>query len=136
MRVRRARDVAWRRIDDETLIIQLSRYRMYGLNAAGSRVWEALGEPAEVDRLAALIADGESDARLRTALSAFLAELTTEGLVEAEGQGSATPPPLPATSEEPLLPRVMWREEVERFAGACAFFPTISVICDQQPYNS
>jgi Coenzyme PQQ synthesis protein D (PqqD) len=136
MKFRRARDVAWRTIDDETLVIQLSRYRMYGLNAAGSRVWEALTEPAEVDRLAALTAEGETDARHRTALSAFLTELTTEGLLQAETTTSEAPPAVPATPEEPLLPRVMWCEEVERFAGACAFAPTISVICDQQPFNS
>lgn len=135
MKVRRARDVAWRRIDDETLVIQLSRYRMYGLNAAGSRVWEALTEPAEIDRLAALIADGESDARARTALSAFLAELATEGLVEAEGKTPESAPPVPPTEDEPLLPRVMWCEEVERFAGACAFLINM-INCKQQPFNS
>ena len=128
MNVRRAGDVAWRRIGRETVVIHLTRRRMFGLNETGGRLWEALAEPVGLEELT-----GAADPD--PAVTAFLADLAAEGLVEIDGPllgGSAEPP----ATDVPPPPRIEWREEVQRFAGHCAFFPGGSVLCDQHPFNS
>ena len=127
MKLRRTEDVAWRWIDREMVMVHLMRHRMYALNEAGGRIWETMEVPLEDDRLAQLLGD--------PAVTAFLADLAAEGLVESDS-------PLPASSAPPLAPaalpppRIEWREEVRRFAGQCAFLPAGGPICNQNPFGS
>lgn len=129
MNVRRAGDVAWRRIGRETVVIHLTRRRMFGLNEPGGRLWEALAEPGGVEELA-----GAADPD--PAVTAFFADLAGEGLVEIEGPLPAAPELPPRPAEVPPPPRIEWREEVRRFAGGCAVHPGESNLCDQNPFNS
>ncbi|MFV2072116.1 MAG: PqqD family protein [Thermoanaerobaculales bacterium] len=127
MKVRRTEEVAWRWIDREMVVVHLTRHRMYALDEAGGRIWEAMEAPLEEDRLVELLGDPST--------AAFLADLAAEGLVESDG-------PLPACSalspaaDIPAPPRIEWREEVRRFAGQCSFHPAESPICNQNPFNS
>ena len=127
MKVWRTEDVAWRRIVRGTVVVHLTRHRMYSLNESGGRIWEALATPLEEDRLAQLLGD--------PAVTAFLADLAAEGLVESDGPLPASTAP-PSAADVPTPPRIEWREEVHRFAGKCAFNPAGSVTCNQQPFNS
>ncbi len=113
----RVKNVAWRRVGEETVIIHLGRRRMLAVNAAGSTVWETLVRGASV-------LPGEA--------ASFLADLAVEGVVErlAEEGGTAVPVSPGGT------PRVVWREELHRFGAGCAFIPDQSDICNQGPYNS
>ena len=127
MKIRRTEDVAWRRIDHETVVVHLTRHRMYALNESGGQIWEALAAPLDGDKLTQLLRDAH--------VSAFLADLSAEGLVESD-------PPLPAFQAPPpsendrVPPRIEWREEVRRFAGECAFIPAGSEACFQNPSTS
>lgn len=127
MKVRRTEDVAWRWIDREMVVVHLTRHGMYALNEAGGRIWEAMEEPLEDNRLAELLG-GQG-------VAAFLADLAAEGLVESDSPLPASPAPA-STAEVSAPPRIEWREEVHRFAGKCAFNPAGSVTCNQQPFNS
>ena len=127
MKIRRTEDVAWRRIDHETVVVHLTRHRMYALNESGGQVWEALAAPLDGDRLTQLLSDPD--------VTAFLADLSAEGLVESD-------PPLPATPTAPLAendpesPRIEWREEVRRFAGDCGLLDGAGELCAVFPTNS
>ena len=127
MKIRRTEDVAWRQIDRETVVVHLTRHWMYALNESGGKLWETLAAPLEGDRLTQLLGD--------PAVTAFLADLAGEGLVESDGPLPAPPEPPPAADDrEP--PRIEWREEVRRFAGECAFLPAGGGACDLIPETS
>jgi hypothetical protein len=112
----RIKDVAWRRVGEETVIVHLGRRRMLGVNEAGGAVWEALAKGASV---------------LAGEAASFLAELEAEGVVErlAEEGGAAVAVSPGGT------PRVVWREELQQFGG-CSFLPGQGDLCDQNPQNS
>jgi hypothetical protein len=127
MKIRRTEDVAWRRIVQGTVVVHLTRHRMYALNESGGQVWEALAAELEGDRLTQFLSDPD--------VTAFLADLSAEGLVESDAPlpaSQATPPS--ENDREP--PRIEWREEVRRFAGACSFLPGGSPLCNAAPYSS
>lgn len=127
MKIRRTEDVAWRRIDRETVVVHLTRHRMYCLNDSGGELWETLAAPLGGNRLTELLRD--------PGVTAFLADLAAEGLVESEGPLPVSPAIPPAENDrEP--PRIEWREEVRRFAGDCSFIPAGSEPCFQNPTNS
>ncbi len=115
MRYQRVKNVAWRRIGAETVVVNLGRRRMMALNEAGGAVWEALSGGGSVAAEA----------------SPFLADLEAEGVVErlAEGDGGAA-------VAVAGTPAVLWREELHRFGTDCAFMPTQSEICNQGPQSS
>jgi len=127
MKIQRTEDVAWRRIDHETVVVHLTRHRMYALNEPGGQIWEALAAELEGDRLTQLLNDPD--------VTAFLADLSSEGLVESDAPLSVSQdPPFAQNDREP--PRIEWREEVSRFAGTCAFFPGDSLLCNSDPDTS
>jgi hypothetical protein len=127
MKIRRMEDVAWRRIDRETVVVHLTRHRMYCLNEPGGKLWEALVTPLEGDRLNRLLSD--------PTMTAFLADLAAEGLVESDGPLPTSPAPPPAEDDRES-PRIEWREEVRRFAGDCALMIAQSAACIQDPTSS
>jgi len=127
MKIRRMKDVAWRRIDRETVVVHLTHHRMCALNEAGGRLWEDLATPLEGDRLTRLLSD--------PVVTAFLADLAEEGLVESDGPFPSSPAPsVPQNESE--MPRIEWREEVRRFVGSCALLPGQSLDCNGDPTSS
>jgi hypothetical protein len=118
MRYQRVKNVAWRRIGAETVIVNLGRRRMLAVNEAGGTVWEALAKGAAVS-------PGEA--------APFLADLEAEGIVERlgdDGAGSAAVAVPPGPS-----PTVLWREELHNFGG-CGFMPGQGDLCNTNPQNS
>jgi hypothetical protein len=134
MRIQRNPGLAWRKVAGETIVIHLGRKEMYSLNAAGGRIWEAIGEERSLEELeGALLTEAGAEEPARRAVHGFLAELAAEDLIRTDG-------PLEAPSTAPEahgpLPAILWHEELSRFAGACAKFPGVSQICDQNPNTS
>ncbi len=137
MRMQRNPELAWREVGGETIVIHLGRKMMYGLNPAGGRVWAALEEPVFLEDLQASIpAEVGAEESVHAAVRAFVADLAAEGLVVVD-------PPLEEDATSPdadlggaHLPRIAWRDEIRRFAGACAKYPGLSQICEQNPFNS
>jgi hypothetical protein len=117
MRYQRAKNVAWRRIGEQTVIVNLGRRRMLAVNEAGGAVWEALAEGAPAF-------PGEA--------APFLADLETEGVVERLGvdEAGASPAAPPGWS-----PTVVWREELNHFGG-CSFVAGQGDLCNQNPNMS
>jgi hypothetical protein len=118
MRYQRVKNVAWRRIGEETVIVNLGRRRMLAVNEAGGAVWDALVAGASA---------------LPDEASPFLADLEGEGIVE---RVAAEETELPVAVFPDGAPAVLWREEINRFGGACAFIQGQSTACDQQPNTS
>jgi len=118
MTYKRVKNVAWRRIGEETVILNLGRRRMLAVNEAGGAVWEALvgGSP---------VSPGEA--------APFLADLEAEGVVERlaadEGGAAVAVPPGRA-------PTVVWREELHHFGVDCSFLAGTSDLCNQNPSAS
>lgn len=137
MRIEKNPELAWREVGGETIVIHLGRKMMYGLNPAGGRLWAAIGDGAALEELeSSFLAEAGVEAQLRGAIRVFLAELEAEDLVAADGPLVVDQGPDAEVPAGPLTPRIAWREEVRRFAGACAKFPGVSQICDQFPQNS
>jgi hypothetical protein len=140
MQYRRAKNVAWRRIGGQTVVLNLDRQRMLALNESGAAAWDALdsgGEGPSAEAAAAgAAAAGAAGPAEGEGLVEFLADLLEEGVVErAEGvpmelvaaaAGRATGAP----------PAVVWREELHRFGGSCAMLPGESEFCNSRPTSS
>ena len=118
MSYQRVKNVAWRRIGSETVIVNLGRRRMLAVNEAGGTVWEALTGGAPVS-------PGEAEP--------FLADLEAEGVVErvvaGEDGTAVTVPPGGA-------PSVLWREELSHFGLNCGFLPAGGGACQGNPNKS
>jgi hypothetical protein len=127
MKIWRTEEVAWRRIDRETVVVHLTRHWMYALNESGGQLWEMLAEPLEGDRLTVLLN--------QPAVTTFLTELVDEGLVASDGPLPETLA-IPHAGDDSAFPRIEWREEVRRFAGQCALLPGGGDLCFAQPENS
>jgi hypothetical protein len=82
-------------IDGEVVAIDLESGRYYSLEGAAARAWEALRDGHDVDGIAAVVTDeaGLSADDVRPDVSAFVAELTAEGLLAPDGDGAAPPGP-------------------------------------------
>lgn len=125
--VRRSDRVSWRRLGDETVVLDLRRRRVFGLNAAGSDVWHALHGNADPETLREL-AGGE-----RETLEAFLAELAENGLVTGNAPDpSSRPRPHPGPA-----PRICWQEPLREFAqlSTCNSYPGNSADCNSNQFN-
>jgi len=76
-------DIAWRRIGDESVVLDLKSSDYYSLNETAALLWEALGEgltpEKAVERLCEEF-DAEPDA-VRKDVEAALAELLSERLI-------------------------------------------------------
>jgi len=81
--LRRHPDVAWQRIGDEAVLMNLaSQGRVLGLNPTGSVVWSLLEERDEDGLVAALVERfATDDGRAREDVRDFLALLRERGLV-------------------------------------------------------
>jgi hypothetical protein len=133
----RSAHTAWRRIGEETIVINLATRRMVCLNGPAGAVWDRLEAGADVAALAAALAPGAPAAALSVA-SEFVAALQHEGLVESQ--------PAPAAGEQTgatgklppgfVPPRLTWNEELLRFGGACGKQPGAGGTCIGHPHWS
>jgi hypothetical protein len=80
--LRRSREVAWQRIGDEALVMNLPEGRVLGLNPTGALVWSLLEERDEDGLVAALVERFETDsAQARADVRGFVAFLRERHLV-------------------------------------------------------
>jgi len=98
-RYSRADRLPFRRLDDQTVIVDPRRREVHVLNGVGSAIWDLLSETKNVvDLVAALEHDGRFDADFDTIASdvqAFLADLMAKGLVTVESQPGTASLPAP-----------------------------------------
>ena len=82
-----AKHVAARRLDDTTIVAELTDGAYFELDPVGSLIWQELASGANVDDLVARVTEVfEVDAdTARSDLLAFLADLIERGLVEPAG---------------------------------------------------
>ena len=118
MRYQRVKHVAWRRVGEETVIVNLGRRRMLAVNEAGGAVWDAV-----VAGVSALPGEATS----------FLADLEAEGIVERVAAEEAE---VPVAVFPDGAPTVLWREELNRFGGPCGLLPGGGGLCESSPSNS
>lgn len=97
---RRGDHLAWRRIGDEAVLLDLQRRVVYGLNLAGAAVLDWLAQPRRAPQ-----AD--------STLGRFLARLAADGLVEPAGGGDD------ASFAAADDPQVLWEEPLATFALQC-----------------
>ncbi len=140
----RSRQTAWRTIADETVLLDLEKKQMYGLNPTAAFIWQTLEATDGIDEMLRALTAGDagpeghqrksSPAFGRGEIEAFLTELLDLGLArevaEPEDRPDAAAEP-PADLEPP---RILWREEVEQIAGTCAFLPAMNPLCTQVPF--
>jgi len=117
MQLRLADNVAWREIDGETFVIDLKRKRMYGLNDAGGQVWRTLERGADLP--------------WGHAVQGFVDEMLELGLLCGEASRVEADPA--ASETTPVLPRVVWREELRSFAFSCGRISGETPACEQVP---
>jgi hypothetical protein len=119
MGFRRVTHVAWRKVGEETVLVDLRTNRIFGLNEAGGALWACLDESG--------VAWSSLESEHSQMAQAFLAQLAAEGLVDEEA-----PPVVPSSP-----PAIAWQESLETFAAAgCSLQPGSSLACDQNPYSS
>jgi hypothetical protein len=114
------RHLARRRIEDQVVVLDLRRSRIYGLNPSAGEVLEALQEPLTLDQVAARfeLAEGSAAPRV-TDLDRFIAELVALGLIERRSNqaGGATVAARAAGSLPWVPPALLWQEEVARITS-------------------
>lgn len=113
------RHLARRRIEDEVIVLDLHRSRIYGMNPSAGAVLEALQRPQTVPQIAAHFTPAASAASAVCGeLERFVAELAALGLIArcpAVAEAAATAPaPAPAIAAAWTPPALLWQEEVAR----------------------
>ena len=84
-RVQRARDTAWRRVEDEVAIISMDANRIRLLNRVGSFLWERCDNATVGDLVDALCARYDVDAdTARRDVDTFIEDLRGRGLLTTE----------------------------------------------------
>ena len=81
----RLRRTDWRRVGDETVVLDLATERYLSLNRSGTVIWERLAEGATRSALVRALVDafGLAEDRAGADVDAFVAELRDNGLLEA-----------------------------------------------------
>jgi hypothetical protein len=77
-------EVIARRLDNATVVVDVSTSRIFELNETGTRVWELLGEGLEEESIVQhLVEEFEVDhTRAATEVKTLLARLRSEGLLK------------------------------------------------------
>ena len=117
---RRATHMAWRMIDDETVVLDIRSNRALWLNRSASRIWQALEhEGSATDLMNRLTSESHIDDY--AAVEKFLHELRSAGLATCDDDAtlSVTPFPSHASPADGEEPAIVWIEQLERFAGLC-----------------
>ena len=81
-------DVVSRRLDEQTVLVNLRTNKIFELNSTGARMWELLeGRPSESQIVAQLLAEFDvSQGQLEGEVRALLDSLLEEGLISSESQ--------------------------------------------------
>jgi hypothetical protein len=76
-------DVVWRRVGDETVVVNLKTNRIYSLNHTGARLWELIsaGHDREAAEAALLTEFDVDEGELRREVAAALEQLAKAGLI-------------------------------------------------------
>ena len=78
------RDVLFRRVEDELVLVKIATNEIFALNPTGARIWELIGEGRDVEG----VVDGLRDEydqpadALRSKVTAFVAELRRQGFLD------------------------------------------------------
>jgi trimethylamine:corrinoid methyltransferase-like protein len=83
-------DVVFRELAGESVVLDLSSGRYFGMNAVGTRVWQLIGQGERVDALLrAVVAEYQADApTIERDVLALLDDLATRGLVVEVPRGN------------------------------------------------
>jgi hypothetical protein len=106
------------------VIVDIRANRATCLNTAGSAIWAGLSAPATAEDLAAAVAD-ELDLAIVAATRRFLDQLVEAGLAVRERAEEEAVVRFPAAEDAagPGPPQILWQDDLQKFAGACAQYP-------------
>jgi hypothetical protein len=106
-RYARAPRLAWRRVLDELVVLDLERHMVYGLGDAAAGLFERLAQPCSLAELsgAADVAPSAVESR------ALLHDLAAAGLVVCEPPASSF---ASAAADEVASTAIRWREKLEQ----------------------
>ncbi len=125
--------VAWRRIDDETFIIDLNNKVMYGLNATGGDVWSMLEEGHNlntiIESIGASFDDKSPPQDLEFSIYRFLKQLETFELISCDAEFKLEASP----AQHETFPSIVWQEELVSIGYSCADKPGQTPTCTQVP---
>ena len=78
-------EVIEKRLDQATVLVDISTSRIYELNETGTRIWELLGQGLNVEQIVRhLVSEFEvEDSQVAEELKTLLSQLQNEGLVAA-----------------------------------------------------
>lgn len=129
--MRRAAHTAWRRLGEETIVVDLTGRRILGLDPVGGWIWAQL-DGRELSTIARSVAElPGAPAEPPAVIDAFVSSLVQLGLVEeGEPLGPAPIPEAPASYERP---RVVWNEALQQAAASCGFITGQTPLCTQVP---
>ncbi len=80
---RHAKHVAWRKVDDEVVVLDLETSVYYSLNETASRVWEMIGKGMSEEAIAEELAEeyGQSLKTVKKDVSALIKRIKKENLL-------------------------------------------------------
>lgn len=76
-------DVIFRRVDNELVLVKIATNEIFALNPTGARIWELLGEGADIDHTVQRLVE-EYDApkeTVRLEVEVFVTELQRQGFL-------------------------------------------------------
>ena len=81
------RDVPWRVLDTETLVVDVQGGQLYPLNAVATRIWQLCDGTRSIEAITrALVDEFDADeATVRADVERFVGELQAAGLITLEG---------------------------------------------------
>lgn len=84
MEIYRRKDIPWRKIDTEALIVNPKTSLIYPLNSTAVRIWELIDGEKDAQQITVIIADEfEADEEtIKNDVSDFIGQLKDAGLVE------------------------------------------------------
>jgi hypothetical protein len=83
-------DVVSRRLDEQTVLVNLRTNRIFELNRTGARFWELLGDESSESQIVEQLL-GEFDvpqAQLEREVAALIESLLEEGLISNDSKGA------------------------------------------------
>ena len=85
----RRREVPWRALDTEALVVDVDSGRLYPLNSVATRIWTLCDGARSLDDIArAVVEEFDADeATIRQDVAQFVAQLRAAGLVDAGEEG-------------------------------------------------
>jgi DNA-binding NarL/FixJ family response regulator len=83
---RHAKNVAWRKVDDEVVILDLETSVYYSLNETASRIWELIGKGLSEEAIADDVADeyGQNVKSVKKDVSTLIKKMKKEKLITNE----------------------------------------------------